>query len=141
VAAARPHVAFLGRIPGTEAFGDIARHPENEAIPGLLAFRPEGALLYVNADAVLEAVLARLAAGPPGAVRRVVCDLSAVPRLDLAAATMLRKLHATLAEHGIGLSAVGAHGRVRDLLRRDGVAELLGGLERGTTIATLLAEG
>src|SRR3954470_17554173 len=27
----RPHVAFLGRIPGTNSYSDIARHPENEA--------------------------------------------------------------------------------------------------------------
>ncbi len=31
--AAHPHVAFLGRIPGTRGFSDIARHADNEA-PG-----------------------------------------------------------------------------------------------------------
>jgi sulfate permease, SulP family len=29
--ASRPHVAFLGRIPGTSSYSDLARHPENEA--------------------------------------------------------------------------------------------------------------
>lgn len=28
----RPHVAFLGRIAGTDRFSDITRHPENEAV-------------------------------------------------------------------------------------------------------------
>ena len=40
----RPHVAFLGRVPGTDRFSDVARHPENEATPGVLAFRVEGSL-------------------------------------------------------------------------------------------------
>ena len=54
-----PHVAFLGRIPGTNRYSDITRHPENELLPGVVAFRPEASLIYVNADAVLEAVLKR----------------------------------------------------------------------------------
>ena len=39
--ASRPHVAFLGRIPGTNSYSDLARHPNNETLPGVLAFRPE----------------------------------------------------------------------------------------------------
>src|SRR6476661_6646320 len=54
-----PHVAFLGRIPGTNRFSDADRHPDNESLPGVIAFRPEASLLYVNADAVLESVLDR----------------------------------------------------------------------------------
>src|SRR6516225_1947842 len=52
--ASRPHVAFLGRIPGTSTYSDLARHPENEPLPGVMAFRPEASLIYVNADAVLQ---------------------------------------------------------------------------------------
>ena len=37
--AAHPHVAFLGRIPGTRGFSDIERNPDNETIPGVLIFR------------------------------------------------------------------------------------------------------
>ena len=32
--AAHPHVAFLGRIPGTRSYSDIERNPDNEAVPG-----------------------------------------------------------------------------------------------------------
>lgn len=128
--ASRPHVAFLGRIPGTGLFSDSSRHPDNVPIPGVLAFRPDGALMYVNADSVLEAVLARLAVQLPGSVRLVICDLSAAPSLDLAAVEMLRKLHAILVGQGIRLAIAGPHGDVRDLLRRDGFAELVGGVAR-----------
>src|SRR5262249_718511 len=74
---ARPHVAFLGRIPGTDRFSDVARHPENEPVLGVLAFRVEASLVYFNVDHVLETVLRR-AQSDPG-LRRVVCDLSNTP--------------------------------------------------------------
>ena len=119
--AARPHVAFLGRIPGTSSYSDLARHPENEPLPGVVAFRPEASLLYVNADSVLEAVMDRVRSQGPAGIRLVVCDLSASPHIDLAGSGMLHRLHDELAQHGIALQIVGAHGRLRDLLRADGI--------------------
>ncbi len=139
VRTSRPHVAFLGRVPGTTRFSDMARHPENEPIPGVVAFRPEGSLLYVNAEAVLDAVLTRLDAASPATLRLVACDLSAAPHLDLAATTMLRKLHAEVERRGGRLAVTGAHGAVRDLLRREGFADQVGGIDRGTTLETVLA--
>jgi high affinity sulfate transporter 1 len=137
--ASRPHVAFLGRIPGTSGFSDIARHPENEPLPGVLAFRPEASLIYVNADAVLETVVNRLSVGPSD-IRLVVCDLSASPHIDLAGSRMLHELHALLTARGMALRVVGAHGQVRDLLRADGVGHKVGGLGRAVTLAGLLGE-
>ncbi|WP_431285924.1 SulP family inorganic anion transporter [Humitalea sp. 24SJ18S-53] len=135
-----PHVAFLGRVPGSGILSDMLRHPENATIPGVLAFRPEGSLVYVSAEAVQEAVLGQLAAQPAGVIGLVVCDLSASPHLDISGARMLRRLHAALTAQGIRLAVVGAHGEVRDLLRRDGVADLVGGVERGATVEGILAQ-
>ena len=89
--ASRPHVAFLGRIPGTSIYSDLERHPENEVLKGVVAFRPEASLIYFNADAVLDAVLNRLDQAGPSEIRLVVCDLSAWPYLDLAGARMLQE--------------------------------------------------
>src|SRR5262245_4515272 len=82
--ASHPHVAFLGRIPGTDSYSDVDRHPENEQLASVLAFRPEASLLYVNAEHVMDAVTTRLAASSPGKFRLCVCDLSASPYIDLA---------------------------------------------------------
>jgi MFS superfamily sulfate permease-like transporter len=136
--ASRPHVAFLGRIPGTSTYSDLARHPENEALPGVIAFRPEASVIYINADAVLEAVLRRLHAAGSSGVRLIVCDLSASPYLDLAGSRMLHDLYAELASRGIALRIVGARGRVRDLLRADGMSEKVGGLDRAVTLGSVL---
>ena len=135
-----PHVAFLGRIPGTNQYSDLVRHPENETLAGVIAFRPEASLIYLNADAVLESVLNRLRAAGPSKVRLVVCDLSASPNIDLAGSRMLHELQAELTAPGIALRVVGAHGRVRDLLRADGMAEKVEGLDRLVTLDSLLGD-
>jgi anti-anti-sigma regulatory factor len=88
---------------------------------------------------VQEAVEAHLATRPRGATTLVVCDLSASPHLDVAGARMLRKLHAALDAQGVPLAVIGAHGRVRDLLRRDGVAGMLDGVARDATLESLIA--
>ena len=134
--ASSPHVAFLGRVPGTKRFSDISRHPENEPLPGVVAFRPEASLLYVNADSVLESVSRYVRERPD--VRLVVCDLSASPFIDLAGSRMLHQLHDELASRGIALRIVGAHGRVRDLLRADGIGEKAGALGRRVTLESLI---
>ena len=140
IVASSPHVAFLGRIPGTHHYSDLARHPENETLRGVIAFRPEASLIYVNTDAVSAIVLNRL--GEAGAsIHLVVCDLSASPYLDLAGSRMLHELQGELAARGIALRVVGAHGRVRDLLRADGVEEKVGGLDRAVTLESLLDGG
>jgi MFS superfamily sulfate permease-like transporter len=133
-----PHVAFLGRVPGTDSYSDMDRHPENEPPDGVIIFRPEASLIYVNADAVLEAVLTQLAKTAPSRVRLVVCDLSAAPYLDLAGCRMLHELHTELATRGAAFRVVGAHGTSRDLLRADGIEEKVGGLDRTATVESVL---
>ena len=133
--ASQPHVAFLGRIPGTNSYSDLARHPENEQLPHVLIFRPEASLLYVNAETVLQAVLERLRTAGP-AVRMIVCDLSASPYIDLAGSRTLRLLYGEVTPRGIGLRIVGARGRVRDLLRADGAGEMVAG--RLTTVEAVV---
>ena len=139
IGVSQPHVAFLGRIPGANAYSDITRHPENEPLSGAIAFRPEASLLYINADAVRNAALERLGTSDSSSIRVMICDLSASPYIDLAGSRMLHELHAVLAARGIALRIVGAHGRVRDLLRADGINSKVDGLDRTTTLDRLLA--
>ncbi|MGO8374468.1 SulP family inorganic anion transporter [Rhizobium ruizarguesonis] len=137
IRASRPHVAFLGRIPGTCDYSDVDLHPENEPLGHAIAFRPESNLIYVNADTVLQAVLERVEAEKVNELELVVCDLSASPLLDLAGSGMLHKLHAELATQKVPLRVVGARGRTRDLLQADNLEEKLGGVE-GRSLDDLL---
>ena len=133
----RPHVAFLGRIPGTQIYSDLERHPDNEAARHAIVVRPEASLIYVNASAVLEAIQARLRSADISGVRLLICDVSASPFIDLAGSRMLHELHAELAGRGIALRIVGAHSYVRDFLRADGIGDKVGGIDRAATIHDL----
>jgi high affinity sulfate transporter 1 len=137
--AAYPHVAFLGRIPGTRSYSDIERHPDNEAVPGALVFRVEASLLYFNVEHVRDAVWQKIRS-TTGALKLVVCDLSASPVVDLAGARMLATLHATLEAMGIRLRLVAAHAAVRDILRAEGLEERVGHFGRRGSVADVIDE-
>ncbi len=136
---AAPHVAFLGRIPGTNRCSDLARHPDNEAVPGALIFRVEAPLLYFNVDHVQRTVLERVRHEPAG-LRLVICDLSNAPYLDLAGVRMFARLHDELKLLNIDLLIVEAHGTQRDILRAEGLEKVVGPIHRETSLADALAE-
>jgi sulfate permease, SulP family len=135
---ARPHVAFLGRIPGTGRYSDLERHPDNHLLPGVIAFRVESSLLYFNTEHVREVVWARVQSTPQ--LRLVVCDLSDAPLIDVAGASLIAGLHSDLAKRNVRLRVVEAHAKVRDLLRAEGLEERLGYLGRHMSIDQAVAE-
>jgi sulfate permease, SulP family len=132
--ASRPHVAFLGRIPGARRFSDIARHPDNEPVPGALLFRTEASLLYFNADYVRETVMKRVAEMGAG-LRLAICDLSTSPYVDLAGAEMLSGLHDELASANVRFQIVEARASVRDRLHAEGVEDKVGRIGRFKSLA------
>src|SRR5690606_25492659 len=93
-AAARPRVAFLGRIPDTSRFSDLERHRDNERVPGVLPFRVESSILYFNADHVRQQVWNQVESTPD--LQLVIGDLSNAPRVDVAGARMLSELQQDL---------------------------------------------
>src|SRR5215469_10256050 len=117
-ALAHPHVAKLGRVPGTGVYSDCERHPENESISGVLIVRVESSILYFNVAHIAESVHALIAA-EPGPPRLLVWDLSTSPYVDVAGGRMLGDIQRGLAERGIPLRVVNAHSSVRDLLREE----------------------
>jgi len=132
--ASRPHVAFLGRIPGARRYSDMARHPDNEPIPGALLFRTEAALLYFNADYVRDTVMKRVA-GMGAGLRLAICDLSTSPHVDLAGAEMLKGLYEELASANVRLQLVEARASVRDRLHAEGIEAKVGRIGRFRSLA------
>ena len=90
-----PHVAFLGRIPGTAQYSDMQRHPENET--SWSACSPSARRLRCSISTPSTCWIASLARtrrhGCEQAYASVVCDLSASPMMDLAGARMLAELN------------------------------------------------
>jgi high affinity sulfate transporter 1 len=137
--ATRPYVSFLGRFPGSRRFTDAARSPESEAVPGALLFRVEGGLVYFNADAVRDAVMARVAEAGSG-LRLVLGDLSRTPHVDLAAAQMLAGLRDELAARNVRLRIVERRPDVLHRLRAEGVADVAAGADSTEALAGAVEE-
>ena len=133
----RPHVAILGRIPGTRRFSDVERHPDNETIPDTMIFRPESSLVYFNIEHVCMMILERVRQSPVPP-RLVVIDLSAAPYVDLQSAHALASLAGEISKSGSRLQVVEARSAVRDRLRGEGLDVRLGGVDRFTSIADAL---
>jgi SulP family sulfate permease len=133
----RPHVALLGRIPGTRRFSDMERHPDNEATPAVVIFRPEASLVYFNIDHVCMTILDRVRQEltPPSLV---LLDLSAAPYVDLQSAHALADLADEIRKAGGRLKVVEARAGVRDRLHAEGLDARLGGINRFTSVADAL---
>jgi SulP family sulfate permease len=121
----RPNTAVLGRIPGTNAFLDIATHPKVETFPGLFIFRFDATLVFFNADYFREC--ARTAVrGAPGPIRYFLLDAETIPYLDTTGAASLGELCDNLEDEGIAIAIAAAKAPVRDMLDKTGLAARIG---------------
>ena len=128
-----PHVAFLGRIPGTDRYTDIKRHPDNELIPGVLLFRVESPLVYFNVSTVYNAVWTRVNKIGPD-LKIVIFDLSTSATIDSSGAKLIKRLHDNLKTRGIEMKVAEAHSGVRDILRVEEIEHLFGHVSRRDTL-------
>ncbi len=122
--AARPRIAELGMLPGTDVFADLERDRAASRVPGVAVVRFSGPLFFATA-AALRTRVRSLVDGRPDA-RAVVIDASSMVDLDLTAAGILDQLSRELEEQGIELTVARPTGTLRDLLRQFGLAKLVG---------------
>ncbi len=109
----RPHVAEVGRVPGTEHFRNVNRH-KVETHDDLLTLRVDESLYFVNARFLEDLVQNRLAANER--IRNVVLMFSAVNEVDYSALESLEAINAKLTDLGIGLHLSEVKGPVMDRL-------------------------
>ncbi len=110
----RPHMAVVGRVPGTEHFRNTDRH-QVDTLPGLVALRIDESLYFANTQ-VVEDRIESLLQSQPG-TRCVLLIMSAVNQLDTTALEMLTELDKSLAARGIVLQFAEIKGPVLDRLR------------------------
>lgn len=131
--ASRPHIAVLGRIPGTEHFRNIARYSADTA-PGLLMLRIDAGLFFGNVEAVNARIEDELAAHP--GTRDLVLVLSAVNEVDTTALFALTELNAMLAARAVKLHLAEVKGPVMDRLKQ---SDLLARLHGRVFLSTAMA--
>lgn len=133
-----PHIAFLGRIPGTERFTDIKRHPDNELLPGVLLFRVESPLVYFNVSYVYNHIWPKVTQSG-SALKVVILDLSTSAYVDSSGARLIKRFFLQLEERGIIFKVAEAHSEVRDILRFEDIEHLLGHVSRRDSMHDVIA--
>ncbi|HEX2919773.1 MAG TPA: sulfate permease [Bacteroidales bacterium] len=128
-----PNVAFLGRIPGTNRYTDIRRHPDNELIPGVILFRVESTLVYFNVATVYNTIWEKVLEMGSN-LKVVIFDLSTSATIDSSGAKLIRRLYINLKERGIDFKVAEAHSEVRDTLRVEDIEDMLGHISRRDTL-------
>jgi SulP family sulfate permease len=137
--ASRPRTTELARVPGTDYYADVVRHPENERLPDVFVFRAEAALVYFNTDHVRDRFF-ELLGGRGEGVKLAVFFLGTCPAVDLAGAEMLEELQKALAERGIAFRLAEARGEVREALRRAGYEKHGGPVIANQTVTAAVSD-
>ena len=109
----RPHMAVVGRVPGTEHFRNIDRH-DVELVHGLIALRIDESMYFANAQVLEDKIESLVAASSD--TRAVLLIMSAVNQLDSTALTMLDELEKNLQAKNISLQFAEIKGPVLDRL-------------------------
>jgi SulP family sulfate permease len=124
----RPHMAVLGRLPGTTVYRKLERFPDAIPTPGVLTLRFDSQFYFGNVEFLERTIEQLLAAAVERgeSVHAIVIDGSAINRLDSSADTALQELVESLQSRGITLYFAALKGPVRDMMRRTGLHERLG---------------
>ena len=120
----RPHIAVVGRVPGTEHYRNVERHAV-ETVPGLLALRVDESLFFANATVLEDRIEDLIRADTT--VRRVLLVCSAVNQIDTTALGVLTELNKSLAKRGIALELAEVKGPVMDRLQHTALGRDLQG--------------
>ena len=120
----RPHIAEVGRVPGTEHFRNVLRHAVMVS-PQVLGLRVDESLYFANSRALEDRINDAVASRP--ALKHVVLQCSAINDIDASALESLETINHRLREAGVQLHLSEVKGPVMDRLRRTHLLQDLGG--------------
>ncbi|WP_457445842.1 SulP family inorganic anion transporter [Roseateles sp. P5_E4] len=121
---AQPHVARIGRVPGTQHYRNLERYAV-ECRPEVVGLRVDESLVFTNARGLVDAVLAHVREHREkvGAPQRVLMLMAPVNHIDVSGLTALQELHAALRAEGLRLEFSEVKGPVLDRLKAVGWLE------------------
>ena len=122
--ATRPHMALLGREPGTQVFRDVEEHPEDEQSQGIAVLRMDGGLFFATSDA-LEDRIRQVTQTTPG-LAALILDFEGINFVDSQGSAKLSEITELADQANITLRLARVKPAVRALLERDGVVQRIG---------------
>lgn len=122
--ASQPHIAVIGRVPGSEQYRNVQRATV-ETWPHILALRVDENLFFGNISTLEHALQDALLAQPE--TREVILVLSSVSHIDATALERLQEVNHGLVARQIRLHLAEVKGPVLDKLQRTSLPAELGG--------------
>lgn len=120
----RPHIAEIGRIPGTEHFRNI-QHFEVETLPQTVSLRIDESLIFSNANYLDNAITEILRRRQD--TLNIVLNFAAINTIDLTGMEMLEHLNTRLLSRDVLLHLSEVKMPVKKLLEAAGFIQTLGG--------------
>jgi len=111
----QPHIAVVGRIPGTEHYRNIKRHSV-ETWPHLLLLRVDESITFANINYIEEFINAELRRQPN--LKHIVLIFTSISDIDTTALEVLENLNHTLQASKMTLHISEAKGPVLDKLEK-----------------------
>ncbi len=121
----RPHLAILGRIPGTPFYRNIDRFADLEVREDVLILRFDAQLYFANVN-FFRNKISELTEGREEQLKAVVISADSMNNIDSSGIHALEEVAHELRQKGIRLFLVGVKGPVRDALERSGFTQKLG---------------
>lgn len=121
--AARPHSAFLGRLPDTQYFRNTLRFPQAQEEEGVIIFRFDAPLYFMNA-AYFSQQMEEIIQSPD--LRLLILDASSITDMDASGAETLNTVIDNLKSANINFYICGVLGPVRDLFKETGLVHKIG---------------
>jgi SulP family sulfate permease len=122
--ATHPEMPILGREPGTQVFRDLAEHPDDEQVRGVVAIRLDGGLFFATSDALEDRV--RELIHSTSDLTGVVLDCEGIDFIDSQGTAKLGDIVNLTQESGITLRLAGLKPTVRATLGKDGILDRIG---------------
>jgi len=121
----QPHVAVLGKIPGTDQFRNVDRFTDAAETPETLTVRFDGQLYFANLSYFQRQLNELVAARIPG-LRRIIINAEGISYIDSSAMHELHTFITNQQAKDIDVVFSGLIGPVRDAFRKNGLFTLVG---------------
>ncbi|XP_057523788.1 probable sulfate transporter 4.2 isoform X1 [Amaranthus tricolor] len=131
---ANPHIAVLGRLPGTTIYRNTQQYPEAYTYHGIVVVRVDAPMYFANTSYIKDR-LREYETNHDGSIKRgpeveqvyfVILELSPVTYIDSSAAQALKDLYHEYKARGIQIVISNPNEDVLKSLTRAGLVELIG---------------
>lgn len=122
----RPHIAVLGKVPGTDTFRNIARFDHLETREDIVIVRFDEDLYFANINYFQEELNTIIDMKRSKALKFILLDAESINYIDSSAMNILKQMVLDYRDQGIYFYFAAVKGPVRDAMHRDGIIKTIG---------------